>query len=160
MPAERLAGHLVNSTLPSLSGVRFATVGVAENIATVRAFYGAGPADDDSDRSRFAAAEIVWHVPGDNPVSRDYVGAPDVFETMGAAMQPLDEWRLDVVDVFGNRDLVMATVNLVARRGPHQVACTGGHVFRCNETGKIVEAWGFVRDQVALDELFRWAPTH
>ena len=131
-------------------------MGVAENIATVRALYAAGPADDDAGRDRFAAPEIVWHVPGDNPVSRDYVGYHDVFDTMGAAMQPLDEWRLDVVDVFGNRDLVMATVTLVARRGPHRVACAGGHVFRCNAVAQIVEAWGFVQDQAALDALFRW----
>ena len=109
---------------------------MAENIATVRAFYSAGPSDDDADRYPFAAPEIVWHVPGDNPMSRDYVGVHDVFETMGAAMRPLD---------------------LVARRGPHHVACTGGHVFRFDR-GRIVEAWGFVRDQAALDDLFRHVP--
>jgi uncharacterized protein len=131
-------------------------VGVAENIATARAFYTAGPADDDRDRYGFASPDIVWHVPGDNPVARDYTGVDDVFRVMGETMQPLDEWRIEVVDVFGNRDLVMATVNLVAHRGPHRVESTGGHVFRFDDAGRMVEAWGFVRDQQALDELFRF----
>lgn len=134
-----------------------AGVGVAENIATVRRFYEAGPADDDTERFPFASPDIVWHVPGENPVARDYVGAVDVFQTMGAAMQPLDEWHMEVLDVFGNRDLVMATINLVAQRGPHRVVCPAGHVFRCNEAAQIVEAWGFVRDQAALDELLGWS---
>jgi len=130
-------------------------VGVGENIATVRSFYSAGPAIDDRDRYPFAASDIVWHVPGDNPVARDYVGVDDVFERMGAAMQPLDEWKVDVVDIFGNRNLVMATVKLVAQRGSHRVESTGGHVFRFNDEGRIAEAWGFVRDQDQLDALFR-----
>lgn len=134
-------------------------MGVAENIETIRRFYDAGPAHDDRDRFAFASPSIVWHVPGDNPVARDFVGVDDVFVTMGAAMQPLDEWRIAVTGIFGNRELVMATVDLVARRGGHRVECPGGHVFRFDDDGRIAEAWGFVRDQAALDELFASAPT-
>ena len=131
-------------------------MGVAQNVAAVRSFYEAGPSDDDRDRFPFASPDIVWHVPGVNPVARDYIGVDEVFTNMGAAMQPLDEWAITVIDIFGNRDLVMATVHLTARRGPHRVECPGGHVFRFDERARIVEAWGFVRDQDALDELFRW----
>jgi hypothetical protein len=44
-------------------------MGVAENIAAVRRFYAAGPPEDDAKRHTFAAPDIVWHVPGQNPVA-------------------------------------------------------------------------------------------
>jgi hypothetical protein len=127
-------------------------MGVAENIAAVRSFYAAGPADDDAARAEYASSDIVWHVPGANRVSGEYRGAPAVFETMGALMQPLDRWDIDVLEVMGNADFVMATIRLRARRYEQHVETTGGHVFRLSE-GRIVEAWGFVRDQAGLDSL-------
>jgi hypothetical protein len=128
-------------------------VGVSENIETVRAFYGAGSAIDDRERYPFADPAIVWHVPGANHVSGRWEGVAAVFEEMPAKMQPLDEWDLEVVDIFGNADLVMTTVQLRGRRGDIAVECTGGHVFRLDANAKIVEAWGFVRDQAQLDRL-------
>jgi hypothetical protein len=127
-------------------------VGVAENIETVRRFYAAGPADDDNARASFASPDIVWHVPGANRVSGEYRGAHDVFESMPAAMQPLDRWDLDVVDVMGNADLVVATVRVRGARHGRTVDSAGAHVFRLVD-GRIVEAWGFVVEQAALDSL-------
>jgi hypothetical protein len=57
----------------------------------------------------------------------------------------LDEWRIDVTDVMGNDDLVVATVRLVARRGDIRVDTTGAHVFRFDPNGTIAEAWGVRR---------------
>jgi len=129
-------------------------VGVAENIETVRRFYAAGPADDDSLRGPLASPDIIWHAPGANRVSGTYRGAGEVFVEMAARMQPRDLWLIDVVDVLGNADLVIGTVHLRARRGSHEVDTPGGHVFRLDDSATIVEAWGFVRDQAALDALF------
>ena len=123
------------------------------NIETVRRFYAAGPSDDDALRRGFATSEVVWHVPGHSRVSRDYVGPTDVFETMGAAMQPLDLWDIVVEAIMANRDLVFVRVRLRARRGERSVDCTAGHVFRMVD-GRIAEAWGFVEDQLGLDALF------
>ena len=130
-------------------------MGTRENVEAIRRFYAAGPADDDSARHPFARDDVVWHVPGDSPVARDYRGKHDVFEVMGERMQPLDEWTIDVLDVMGNRDLVVGVVHLVARRGEHRVDCHGAHTFRFDDDGLLAEAWGFVADQAALDELFR-----
>ena len=129
-------------------------MGVAENTETVRRFYAAGPSDDDRLRGPLASPDIVWHAPGSNHVSGTYRGAGEVFVEMGQRMQPLDLWSIDVIDVFGNADLVFATVHVRARRGSHAVDTPGGHVFRLDESATIVEAWGFVRDQAALDALF------
>jgi ketosteroid isomerase-like protein len=129
-------------------------MGVGENVELVRRFYAAGPADDDQGRAEFAVSDIVWHVPGDNPVSGRYRGYDQVFRMIGELMQPLDRWELNVRDVMGNDDMVVAVVELVAVRGGHRVECRGAHVFRFASDGRIAEVWGFVDDQAGLDALF------
>ena len=128
-------------------------IGTVENIATVRRFYAAGPADDDSERFPFASPEIVWHVPGANRVSGRYGGADAVFRVMPAAMQPLDRWELEVLDVMANEDLVVATLHLRGQRYGRSVETRGAHVFRLDADARIVEAWGFTVDQAVLDAL-------
>jgi hypothetical protein len=55
----------------------------------VKAMYTAF-ATGDADAYRDAFAEdVVWHVPGDNPVSGAYRGSVQYFETMPALMGPL-----------------------------------------------------------------------
>ena len=128
-------------------------MGVAENLATVRRFYESGPADDDRDRRSLASDDIVWHVPGVNRVSGTYRGAVEVFEAMPRSMQPLDRWEIAVVDVMGNDDLVVATVEVRGERYGRSVRTDGAHVFRLDRDGRIVEAWGFTKDQSGLDAL-------
>jgi ketosteroid isomerase-like protein len=133
-------------------------MGVGESIAAVRRFYAVGRADDDSGRPAFASPDIVWHVPGANRVSGEYRGLAEVFGGIGAAMEPLDRWEVDVVDVMANREYVMATVELRAERLGRSVESRGGHLFRLDAEGRIVEAWGFVADQDGLDALLDPAP--
>ena len=128
-------------------------MGVSENIATVRRFYAAGPSDDDAARFEFASPDIVWHVPGVNRISGEYRGADAVFRSMPAAMQPLEKWEIDVVDVMGNVDLVVATVVLRGRRYGRSIETRGAHAFRLDPEARIVEAWGFTVDQATLDAL-------
>jgi ketosteroid isomerase-like protein len=130
-------------------------MGVQENVASVRRFYAAGPPDDDRDRARFASPDVVWHVPGDNPVSGPYRGQHAVFTELGDRMQPLAEWDVQLVDVMANVDMVVATVRVVAARGTQRVETNGAHVFRFDDRGRIVEAWGFTVDQAGLDAVFR-----
>jgi ketosteroid isomerase-like protein len=128
-------------------------MGVPDNIATVRRFYAAGPADDDTARYAYASPDIVWHVPGANRVSGEYRGAEDVFRAMPEAMQPLERWEIDVVDVMGNADLVVATVAIRGTRYGLSIESGGAHVFRLDDDARIVEAWGFVAEQALLDEI-------
>ena len=126
----------------------------ASNMASVRRFYAAGPPDDDRERAEFAVPDVIWHVPGENPVAGTYQGYDAVFSQIAERMQPLDVLQLDVVDVMANLDTVVATVRLVAARGEASVATTGAHVFRFGADGRIVEVWGFVADQAGLDRVF------
>ena len=86
-------------------------------------------------------------------MSGSYHGAEQVFDAMPALMQPLDHWEVDVIEVMGNRDLVVATVEVRGTRYGRSVATHGAHVFRLDTAGRIVEAWGFAADQADLDAL-------
>ena len=128
---------------------------VGRNIATIREFYAAGPAADDADRVPFFAPDVVWHVPGNNPVSGPYRGPEAIRTKMAARMALLDEWTIDVLDVMGNEDLVIGVVQIRGRRRGRTIDTRGGHVFRFDAQGRVAEAWGFTAQQDELDDFFR-----
>lgn len=125
------------------------------NIERIREFYAAGPADDDTERLPFFAPDVVWHVPGDNPVSGDYRGPDAIARDMIGRMQPLDEWTIEPTAVMGNADMVVGVVRLRGRRRGHEIDSSGAHTFRFDAEGRVAEAWGFVEKQNQLDEFFR-----
>lgn len=99
------------------------------------------------------AQHIIWHPPGHNPVSRDFVGYEEYIELMPSMMAPLDRWDFTLEDVMVNRNLVMTTFRLIGERKGKRVDLRGGHVMRI-EDGMVVEGWGFANDQDALDDFF------
>jgi ketosteroid isomerase-like protein len=96
---------------------------------------------------------IVWHVPGKNPVSGVYRGAKAYLEDMVAKMAPIEEWIVEVDDVMVNGNMAVTAVRLRGKRKHHRVEMNGAHVMRV-ENGKVVEGWGFAEDQDVLDEFF------
>lgn len=119
------------------------------NMAVVRAMY----AGDEAERASIAR-DIVWHVPGHNPVSGDYRGYDQYTQLMVARMAPLDRWDFTLGDVMVNGDYVMATFHLHGERRGKIVDLRGGHLMRVSADGRVVEGWGFTDDQDALDEFF------
>jgi ketosteroid isomerase-like protein len=117
-----------------------------EYIAAVRRFYQA--------EREVAAPDIVWHVPGHNPVSGTYQGRHAYFEEMPARMSPLTQWEFTLGDVMVNGDHVVATFSLAGERKGHRVTLRGCHVFRMNAQRQVAEGWGFTNDQDALDAFF------
>ena len=102
------------------------------------------------------ADEIVWHVPGDNPVSGVYRGAEEYFQTMPGRMSPLDDWRFTVgrIEVNERDNAALVAVHLVGARRGRRIDMDGHHMIRLNDEGLVIEGWGFVEDQAALDEFF------
>ena len=98
------------------------------------------------------APDIVWHVPGHNPVSGTFTGQ-DYFTLMPARMGPLARWDFEVLDVMVNGEFVMATVRLSGERKGQTINTLGGHLMRVRD-GKVVEGWGFTADQDGLDAFF------
>ena len=59
------------------------------NIATARRMY----SGDEAER-RSIAANIIWQVPGHNPVSGNYQGFEEYTQLMPSRMAPLTSWGL------------------------------------------------------------------
>lgn len=119
------------------------------NIKAVRSMY----EGDEAERARIAA-EIIWHVPGHNPVSGTYRGFDEYTRLMPSRMAPLSRWDFSVQDVMVNGDHVVASFTLKGERKGKRVDMRGAHIMRLNDAGQIVEGWGFASDQDALDDFF------
>jgi ketosteroid isomerase-like protein len=124
-----------------------------QHVRTMYAAFAAG--DADAYRTAFAE-DIVWHVPGENPVSGAYRGSHEYLVTMPERMGPLDEWVITPGEVSVNardRAALVAFQVTGSRRG-RRVDMGGHHMIRLDESGRVVEGWGFAEDQAALDEFF------
>lgn len=98
--------------------------------------------------------QIVWHVPGHNPVSGDYRGHDEYFGTMVARMGELRNWNFDLRRVMVNGEYVVTQFHVDGDRKDRHVDMSGSHVLRFDASDQIVEGWGFVEDADTLDEFF------
>lgn len=119
------------------------------NIKAVRCMY----EGDEAERAQIAR-NIVWHVPGHNPVSGIYRGFDEYTRLMPSRMAPLSRWDFKLEDVMVNGDLVVTRVTFSGERKGKKVDLRGAHIMRLNDAGQIVEGWGFASDQDALDDFF------
>jgi ketosteroid isomerase-like protein len=119
------------------------------NIAVVRKMY----EGDENERANIAR-DIVWHVPGHNPVSGDYHGFEEYTSLMPSRMAPLDRWDFTLEDVMVNDNYVMTTFRVQGERRGKTVDLRGGHLMRVTADGRVAEGWGFTNDQEALDDFF------
>ena len=119
------------------------------NIETVRRMY----AGDEEER-RNIASDIVWHVPGHNPVSGTYRGFDEYTRLMPSRMAPLSAWDFTLESVMPNGDYVMTTFHVQGERNGKLIDMRGGHLMRLTPEGKVAEGWGFSEDQDTLDDFF------
>jgi len=119
------------------------------NIEAVRRMY-----QGEAQENVTIAPDIVWHVPGHNPVSGDYHGYAEYTRLMPSRMAPLTQWEFDVEDVMVNGSMVVGVIRLRGERKGVKVDLRGAHIMRLNDRGQVVEGWGFTNDQDALDAFF------
>jgi hypothetical protein len=119
------------------------------NIEVVRKMY----QGDELERASIAR-DIIWHVPGHNLVSGEYRGYREYTELMPARMAPLTRWDFKLLDIMVNGSYVMTTFRVQGERNGNTVDANGGHLMRVSDDGKVMEGWGFVSDQDALDDFF------
>jgi uncharacterized protein len=119
------------------------------NIETARRMY----TGDKAERANIAA-NIVWHVPGHNPVSGDYHGFEEYTQLMPSRRAPLTNWAFEPHDIMVNGNFVVATVSLRGEGKGKKVDLRGAHIVRINDQEQVAEGWGFTSDQDALDGFF------
>lgn len=106
------------------------------------------------DRDAFLARlaeQVVWHVPGDNPMAGTYAGRERLWEGF---MEPM--WgspaRIEDREVLVNGDHVVATGEAVHNFGDGERRFETVEVLRVDD-GHVVERWEFTSGQTELDEL-------
>jgi ketosteroid isomerase-like protein len=98
------------------------------------------------------ADDVVWHVPGRNPLSRDYSGKAEVAAFFARARELSGgSVRTELLDVLAGDTHGVALVRVFAEREGKSL---GGQfqafTYRI-EGGKIAEFWFMVEDRYAVD---------
>ncbi len=97
--------------------------------------------------------DVVWHAPGMNRFSGKFEGKPAVIDRFTRMAEAGIVTALDIHDVVGNDDHVVALVNAT-------VTSADGRSYRTPQVqamhirdGRCVEFWGMNQDQAAMDEI-------
>lgn len=98
--------------------------------------------------------EVVWHVPGNNPLSGDYRGKQAVFGLFGKIMELTEgSFRNDIHDVLANDEHAVVMVVAQAHRGEKLLDDRQVHVLHLKD-GKVTEFWNHFGNQNAVDEFW------
>lgn len=133
---------------PAIGG-RAKTIQDQRNIQNVHLMY----TGNGAERAKIAP-DIVWHVPGHNPVSGTYHGFEEYTKLMLTRMAPLKRWDCMLEEVMVNGNYAMTTYHLQGERKCKTIDLRGGDLMRLNDDGQIFEGWGFTDNQETLDEFF------
>lgn len=118
----------------------------------VRRFQEAQQRGDAATMAELMDEDVVWHVPGRNPMSRDYHGKAEVAGFFARARDLSGGTvRTELVDVLGGEDYGVALVRVFAEREARRLDGEfQAFTFRI-EGGKIAEFWFMVEDRYAVD---------
>jgi hypothetical protein len=107
---------------------------------------------DAGTQQTFFSDDVVYHVPGANPLAGDYEG----LEAVRALMLKFREMNVQIVevhDVLATDDHVVALVRGTASREGRELSLNQANIYNI-KGGKVAEAWLLPTDQRAVDEFF------
>lgn len=118
----------------------------------VRRFYQAVADADVAAAESCFAADALWHLPGEGPISGDHRGWQQIRDDFLAKLGPLSggTFRADLLDVAIGDTYVVAVQHATASHGGRALDITGCQLIRVEE-GLIQEVRGHYSDQAALD---------
>lgn len=93
--------------------------------------------------------DIVWHLPGNNPLSGDYRGPDAVVEMLGE-LQRLTGGAVEPTDMLVGDDYIMSFTQFTGGDGLEVVFADA---FRFTDDDQVVEYWSLASDQAAVDAL-------
>ena len=97
------------------------------------------------------ADDVVWHVPGKNLLSRDYVGKAGVASFWARARELSGGTvRIEPIEVLGGETHAIALVRVHGKEGKTLGGQFQAFTYRI-EDGKIAEFWFMVEDRYAVD---------
>ena len=121
------------------------------NAVTMRAALEAFLRGDMETLAGSIADDVVWHAPGANALSGDFVGKAATLERMGKMRASGIQVTFDIHDVVGNDEHVVVMVNATVSNAKGDSA-TGPQVQIMHvRDGKMAEFWAMNEDQAAVD---------
>jgi ketosteroid isomerase-like protein len=131
------------------------TTSEAANVELVRKGYDAFSRGDVPGVLALFADDILWHVPGRGPISRDYRGPTDVLGFFQQFMSLSGgTFRIQVDDVLAKGDKVVVLCTESAQRAGQAWSSPQVHVWTLKD-GRLTRFWQFQGDQQTEDEF--WA---
>jgi uncharacterized protein len=126
----------------------------AVNGALIKGAYAAFARGDIDGAMAAFADDIVWHVPGRGPLSRDYHGRGEVLGFFGHFMElSAGTFRLQVDDVMAQGDRVVVLCTESAQRGSRAWSSPQVHVWTVKD-GKAIAFWEYPGDTQTEDEFW------
>jgi uncharacterized protein len=110
--------------------------------------------DMDALRNEYLAPDIVWHSPGNNPLSGTDKGVDEVLANFGKTMELTGgTFRVELHDVLANDEHGVALATVSGERNGKRIEDNYAHVVHFRD-GKITESWIHNWDPNKVDELF------
>jgi ketosteroid isomerase-like protein len=127
---------------------------VASNAALIRRGYDAFAHGNIATVLAILAEDILWHVPGRGPLSRDYRGHAEVLGFFGRFMELSGgTFRIQIDDVLASRERVVVLCTESAQRSGRSWSSPQVHVWTI-KNGRATVFWQYQGDQQAEDEFW------
>jgi uncharacterized protein len=124
------------------------------NVQLLRKGYEAFAKADMQAVGDILAEDVVWHSPGNNPISGDYKGKDQVFGLFAKLMELTQgTFHQEIHDALGNDEHVVVLVDDGWEK-PKPYTGRSIHTWHV-KGGKAAEFWLFAEDQAAADASFQ-----
>ena len=124
------------------------------NAGLIRRSYAAFARGDVAAVLATLAEDVLWHVPGRGPISRDYRGHDEVLGFFGRFTELCDRtFRIQIDDVLANSECVVVLCTESAQRGGRSWSSPQVHVWTVRN-GRATVFWQYQGDQQTEDEFW------
>lgn len=114
---------------------------VDQKVKKVRELYAAFSRGDVPAIADGFADDIGWHFPGGTKYAGDFKGKQVVMGRLALPMQDFEEFKLDVHDVLGGPQHVVALISSTMRCKGRTFHDREVHTYHVADDGKVVEVW-------------------
>ena len=124
------------------------------NAALIKSGYDAFARGDLQAAFAVFAEDILWHIPGRGPLSRDYRGHAEVLGFFQHFMElSHGTFRIEIDDILAKGDRVVVLCTERAQRGGRSWSSPQVHVWTVKD-GRAIVFWQYQGDQQTEDEFW------
>lgn len=124
------------------------------NVALIKKAYEAFSQGDMATLTELFHEDASWHMPGENPLSGDYIGRDAIFGMLGqVAVLTGGTFKSEPHDILANDEHGVAMTNVSGSREGKELNMKEIDVTHIKD-GKFIECWSFYEDDRRNDEFW------